>query len=560
MLLELKVTNFAVIDALQVNFLRPGLNILTGETGAGKSILIKSLSLLLGGKASPDVIRSGQDQAVIEGAFDLTDRSDLKKDLEELALDSGDHSLVVRRIISQSGKHRIYINGHLSTLNILERIVPRLVEITGQHEHHSLIKPASQLAVLDEFADLAENKKRFFSLFKEAASLRSEIQRLTNAARDREQRLDFLKFQITEIENFSPMAGEDEALTSKHQRARFATKLHTFAQKAEAILYSQELSVSAMTGDLIREGEPLIELDPKLKAMITSLRESLAVIDDTAFSFRDYAKTETLDEQELELIEDRMSQFKKLQKKYGATIEDIIKFKDQAISELTSLESSDENLKILSQGLKKIESELRDEGGFLSLARTKASLKLSRLINNELKELNMKGVDFSVQVLKTENLNTSGFDEVTFLIQSSPKDEPRPISKVASGGELSRLMLAIKQVIAASDRPMTYLFDEVDTGVSGPTAEKVGRKLKAISTVHQVICITHLPQVAAFADAHFLITKEVSKGLVKSEINELDQKARIQELGRMISGEKITAASLAHAKQMIEENFRSKQI
>jgi DNA repair protein RecN (Recombination protein N) len=574
MLLELKVSHFAVIDSLSVNFLRPGLNVLTGETGAGKSILLKSLGLLRGGKASPDVIRAGQEQAVIEGAFDLSFRPDVRETLKSLDLDSGDEMMIVRRIISASGKHRLYINGNLSTLNVLESIVPRLIEITSQHEHHSLTRPAQQLGLLDDFAKLNDLKKQYQVQFNLTKKLQTDIDSLSAAARDREQKLDFLKFQISELDAFNPVVGEDAELGNRYQRARFASRLLSYASKGEVALYSDEHAVHNILAELVREGDTLVQLDPRLRVSVDGLREAAVLVEDAAFSLRDYSKSESLDEEEMERLEERLSQLKKLQKKYGATIEDMIEFRNRAKTEFEQLEKHEENLKELQGQLKKAEAEARRMAEELHGKRVRAAKKLSEGINAELKDLNMKGVEFSVSVERLEThgvelrpsqevspessmtLNSSGGDEVLFMIRSTPQDDPKPISKIASGGELSRLMLAIKQVVAINDKHMTYLFDEVDSGVSGPTAEKVGKKLKAIGGYHQVICITHLPQVAAFADAHFLITKEVSKGAVKSQVTELDQKARVQELGRMISGEKITAASLAHAKEMIEQHAR----
>jgi DNA repair protein RecN (Recombination protein N) len=553
MLLELKVSHFAVIDSLQVNFLRPGLNVLTGETGAGKSILLKSLSLLLGGKTGSDVIRAGHEQAVIEGAFDLSKRPDVRGELEEMALGSGEDVLVVRRIISQGGRNRLYINGNLSTLNVLENIVGKLVEITGQHEHHSLIRPSSQLEVLDDYASLKPLRSKFLDNYNEARRIREEIEKIASATRDREQRLDFLRFQINEIDAFNPVAGEEADLNARYQRARFSNKLHSFAEKAESVLYSEESSVHARLADLAREGEALIELDPKLREGVQNLKEASVLVEDAAFSFRDYAKMGRPDENEMEILEDRLSQLKKLQRKYGASTEEIIAFKNQAKAEFDAIEKSEENIKDLQALIKKIESEMDAQARELHQKRKKYAKVLTEGINDELHDLNMKGVEFSINVNEIPDLTTTGRDEVLFMIKPSPKDDFRPISKIASGGELSRLMLAIKQVVSASDLPMTYLFDEVDSGVSGPTAEKVGRKLKSIGKIHQVISITHLPQVAAAAHAHFLITKEVNKGYVKSEVMELKLKDRVQELGRMISGEKITASSLAHAKEMLQQ-------
>jgi DNA repair protein RecN (Recombination protein N) len=535
MLLELKVTHFAIIDSLEVHFLRPGLNVLTGETGAGKSILLKSLSLLLGGKASPEMIRTGFDQAIIEGAFDLPFRPDIRSELKEQELDSGDDSLVIRRIISQSGKHRLYINGNLATLNVLEKIVVKLVEITSQNEHHSLLKPASQLNLLDTFAGLQELKKEYVAQFNLIKKQREEIENHAKASFDREQRLDFLKFQINEIENFNPISGEDVDLTAKYQRARFSTKLHSFAEKAENALYSEEQSIHALLSSLSQEGETHSQMDSKLKSGVQSLKEAAVLVEDAAFSFRDYVKSESIDPEEIEKIEDRVSDLKKLQKKYGATTDDILAYKVRAQTEFDTLEKYDENLRELQAALALSESSNLKLAKELSVKRKKASLKLAQGINSELKDLNMKGTDFSIEINTLDAPNSHGLDDILFMIRSSSKDQPRAISKIASGGELSRLMLAIKQVVAANDLHMTYLFDEVDSGVSGPTAEKVGRKLKSIGSYHQVICITHLPQVAAFADAHFLITKDVVKGQVKSQVTELSSKERVRELGRMIS-------------------------
>ena len=552
MLLELKVTHFAVIDSLEVHFLRPGLNVLTGETGAGKSILLKSLALLLGGKASPDMIRAGHEQALIEGAFDLGHRPDIKETLKELALDSGDDGLVIRRLISQSGKHRLYINGHLSTLNVLEKIVPSLVEITGQHEHHSLTKPAAQLDLLDEFAGLNAKRAAFLDLYHLTHKTSREIEELQAAARDREQRLDFLRFQVQEIHAFNPQVGEDAQLTSQFQKTRFASKLSTYAKKSENVLYSDDRSVNSILSELVQEGETLLQIDSSLKPAVQSMKEAVILLEDAAFNMRDYSKSESVDPAEVEQIEDRMSNLKKLQKKYGATAEEILVFCKKAEDEISSLERHDENIKELHEKLKTTQDQMKSLALEIREKRKKAAKKLCDGINVEIRELNMKGTEFSLAVKPLEELQSTGGDEVTFLIKSSPKDEPKPIAKIASGGELSRLMLAIKQVVAEKEHRMTFLFDEVDSGVSGPTAERVGRKLKTLGSYHQVICITHLPQVAAYADAHFLITKEVSGGLVKSQVSELKPKERVQELGRMISGKKVTEASLRHAKEMLE--------
>lgn len=553
MLLELKVSNFAIIDSLEVQFLRPGLNVLTGETGAGKSIILKSLGLLLGGRGSPDVVRAGCENAIIEGAFDLSYRPDVRKELADLSLESGDDGLVIRRVISSTGKHRLYINGNLSTLNILEKIVPQLIEITGQNEHHSLVKPQAQLHLLDEFAELLQAREKFKATYDNIKGLQEEIENLTAAQKEREQRLDFLRFQVGEIEAFGPKPEEDNQLGGLFEKAKSLTKILNFAQKAETALDGDELNIAGTLQGLSQEGEHFITLEPKFKNPVAALREASVILSDVAHEFRHYLKTESVEGDSLEKIESRHSDLKKLLKKYGPTLEDLMAFKETALQEIEKLERSDETLKDLQLGQNKALKEQQRQGEELTQKREKAAKKLTAGINQEIKDLNMKGTEFSVKIEKLATCHSTGFDEVTFMIRSSPQDAPKPISKVASGGELSRLMLAIKQIVSAKDRHQTYLFDEVDAGVSGPTAEKVGRKLKKIGSFHQVICITHLPQVAAFADAHFLITKEVSKNQVKSHVRELGAKERVSELGRLISGERVTASSLTHAQEMIKE-------
>lgn len=554
MLIELKVSHFATIDSLRVNFLKPGLNVLTGETGAGKSVILKSLSLLISGKATPDVIRTGQNEAIIEGALDLSDRPDIRKHLKNLDLDSGDSMLVVRRILSREGKSRIYINGHLSTLNVLTSLVSELVEITGQHEHHSLTQPASQLGFLDRFAGTEtlalECREKFGSLSK----LKSDLESLRQDAGHRQQKIDFLSYQVQEIESFQPTPGEDQVLASQYQRARHFSKLSQFAASTLDALHGRDNSLHSQIQDFVRTGESLIELDQKLKPIIQNLKEASLLIEDTSFGLRDYAQEEAFDSQDIEKLEDRLSSLRKLQKKYGNSIDEIIAFKSKASAELLNLTNFESREAELESEIQTLEKTLVQKATDLSKKRAKAAAKLQDQVNKEMKDLNMKGVELLISSKAGETLHAMGFDEVSFLFRNSPQDEPKPISKVASGGELSRLMLSLKQTISAAELPMTYLFDEVDSGVSGPTAEKVGMKLKRIGRNHQVICITHLPQVASFGDAHFLITKEVEKSSVKSDVRELNLEERVKELGRLISGKKITATSLAHAREMIESN------
>jgi len=559
MLLELRVTNFAVIDSLQVHFLRPGLNVLSGETGAGKSILIKSLALLRGGKASPEMIRVGRDQAVIEGAFDLSLRPDVVAPLEEAGFDMSEPLLVVRRILSATGKHRLYINGSLATLNQVEEIMEGLVEITGQHEHHSLSRKAAQLEILDEYGELLNLREKYHAAYMRSGEIASRIEELQACARDRDMRVDFLKFQVQEIDQFKPVAGEEKLLEAELQRTTHSARLLKFAQSGESTLYSDDDAVLARLASLLNEGTALADIDPSLRDSVENLKQARVLLEEAAYSLRKYGQGVDADEERLEEVRSRLAQFRKLQKKYGASSEEITAFRNAAFAELQNLENAESNIKDLENELARVRGEMAELGRSLTSKRRKCAETLAREVNKELMDLNMKGVIFSVEIVEAQDFGSTGHDDVSFMIQPSSKDSPRPVNKIASGGEMSRLMLAIKQVVSTGDLPMTYLFDEVDAGVSGPTAEKVGRKLKHTGTQHQVVCITHLPQVAAYADAHFLIVKQSEKGMVRSEVVELGPEERVAELARMISGEKTTQSSLAHAREMLADAARAKK-
>ncbi|MCC6278062.1 MAG: DNA repair protein RecN [Oligoflexia bacterium] len=558
MLLDLKVTNFAVIDSMRVNFLRPGLNVLTGETGAGKSVLLKSLGLLLGGKAQPDLIRAGQDQAVIEGAFDLTERSDIRRELENLGMDSGEPIMVIQRIVSRTGRHRISINGHLATLNILESLTSQLIEITGQHEHHSLTRSQVQLTLLDVFSKSMASRQDYESLFGKLKILEEERLRIESTSSQRAGQIDFLTFQIQEIDQFSPGIEDETELHQKYQKARSATKLQGFAEMAEANLYSGEANLTGILTNLIREGEPLSELEPKFRPVIQNLRSCLAMAEDASFELRDYLKSAGENELDIGRLEERITSLRRLQRKFGESVESIIQKRRDLEAELADLKRADERLAEIFVEIRQTQKSLLEVGRKLTSLRQVGAKKLALGINKQLQDLNMKGVSFELQMNTHDTPMPHGLDEVSFCIRSPGQNLPLPVARYASGGELSRIMLAIKNVVSNHEVPMTYLFDEVDTGVSGPTAEKVGKKLRDIGGRNQVVCITHLPQVAAFADAHFLISKTVTKGLVKSDVRELTAEERAQELGRLISGEQTTKAGLMHAKEMLKQSRRPK--
>lgn len=562
MLSELKVENFAIIDSLQITF-REGFNILSGETGAGKSVLLKSLSLLMGEKASSDVVKSGVDTATIEGLFELDHRKDILALLEAQGIDCPDQILVVRRLISSSGKSKVYLNGSLSPLNGLRDIVAPLItvtgpaapliEMTGQHENRNLQSKSYHLELLDRFAGTFALREEFAKNFEMMTEIEGQIAEIELSSQSREQRVDFLKFQLDEIEALNLKPGEEAELEGKVSRIRGAQKLGQFADQSISALYSDEDAALVRIHHVLGRAQELKTVDPSLLQKLEPLAQAKALLDEAVFELREYAKSLNSESDELDALEARLSSLRKLQKKFGKESEQILHAYQEMLKEFDELSTSDERIKVLRMQVQRMNEELNKLAKELHKKRIAAADQLARSVNEHLEDLNMKGVRFFIRSDWLDNRNSSGQSDVEFMIQASKKDEPKSLMKSASGGELSRLLLSLKIVIGASDFPRTYLFDEVDTGVSGNTAEKVGRKLKSIAHGQQVICVTHLAQVASFADAHFLIEKSVNRG-VKMTVKELDRKAQIAEIARLISGEKISSTSLKHAEQLLAES------
>ena len=564
MLLELKVSNFAIIDNVHISF-RQGLNILSGETGAGKSILLKSLGLLMGDKATPDSVQTGAENAVIEGSFDLTTRPDIRERLLEMGIEAEDQ-MVVRRIVSTTAsRSRVYINGAISTLTSLRDVVAPLVELTGaavpliemtgQHENRHLLSRAYHLDLLDQFAGVWKLRGEFSELFNRRSQLQSEIESIRAESRTRAQRLDFLIYQRDEIRALDLKPGEEDEIENETRRLKHSTKLNDFAAQAENFLYGDDDSVTSRLHYLVQRANELKNLDPALAQLLEPLSQARTLINEVGYELRDYTKSLDADPSRQEELEARLSALRQLQKKFGGTAVEIIEALSQIELEIKQLENSDERLEQAERELIAAERELDVRARDMHAKRLKSARLLEEGVAFELKDLDMKGLVFCVQVTEAPELTSTGRSFVEFMTKTSKSDTPRPLARVASGGEMSRILLSIKQVVGAGQFPRTYLFDEVDTGVSGPTAEKVGRKLKRISGGQQVICVTHLPQVASFGDIHFSIQKSASKkGRVQTEVVELGKTERVQEIARLISGEKITKTSLAHAAQLLNDS------
>lgn len=564
MLQELKVSQFAIIDNLHIEF-QNGLNILSGETGSGKSILLKSLGLLMGEKASSDIIRTGATQAVVEGSFDLKKRTDIKAALNSAGIDTSDNTLIVKRIIAQADKSKVYLNGSISTLAQLKEIVSPMIEVTGdnapliemtgQHDNRNLLSKSYHLDLLDQYAGHFDKRMTFENKYAELLKLRNEITEFEKLEQQKSQRLDFLKFQLTEFNKLEIDPEQDQQLEDEIKAMKGSHKILKFVDDCEQILFGDEDSVISRLKTIQKKASDVTSLGGKIAERLSALDQASSLIEDTFYGLRQDLKQIQLDPEVLEEKEGRLSQIRKLQKKYGTDLFAIVQTAKKIETEINELENSDEHLAKIKKQCSQIELELKALAEDLHKTRNKFSEKLADSVNKELLDLNMKGVTFSISVNKLEQFNMTGLSEVEFLCQASSKDPKRPIAKVASGGELSRILLSLKKSLGQSDKPRTYLFDEVDTGVSGNTAEKVGRKLKTIAKGQQVICVTHLPQVAACGDVHFAINKANVKDSVNMLVTELKSKSRIEEIARLISGEKITKTSLAHAEQLLSESL-----
>jgi DNA repair protein RecN (Recombination protein N) len=543
MLRELRISNLAIIDDLKVRFGK-GLNIITGETGAGKSIIVDSLGLALGGRAQPDLVRSGEKEAVVQAFFE-TEEVD---EFPDIGIDIS-NGLILRRSISASGRSRSYANDTIISLQSLGAIGTSLVDMHGQHEYQSLLSVDKQRRFLDSFGKLQEEKEEVETLYKEVDVLKRESADLDQSIKDRAQRLDLLRFQIYEIDSASLKVGEKEDLDEKKTIMSNLGKLNELAETSYSMIYSEDSSCVEKLSSIISRVREMSSIDNSVTEILELLESALPLIEDAAVSLRGYKDRYDFDPGRLSEIEDRFELIKKLEKKYGKGIENIIRYRDQSEKELKGLELVDERRDSLESDLKIKEEKLLDSAARLSERRKETARRMEKLVVNELRELAFGDAEFVIDI-KRENLSAHGVDRVEFLFSANPGEPPKPLAKIASGGELSRVMLALKGVLADFDNIPVLIFDEVDAGVGGKTGESVGKKLKAIADKHQVLCTTHLPQIASMGDFHLKTEKRLKNERVYVEVRELSGRERLLEIARMLSG-KITDVSLKHAEELI---------
>ena len=584
MLVELRLENYAVIDNAAVEF-ASGLNLLTGETGAGKSILIDALALLLGDKASSDVIRAGAERAVISAVFECEGEGAeaIEKILEQNGLDEPeDTSLIVRREIAAGGKGRVFVNNQAATVGVLRQLAPHLATIHAQNESLLSFDAPARLALLDGFA--GSQLELVAAAYEAWKKIRERIEDLERGEQDRLRLVDLWIFQKREIEEAKPQAGEDERLETEKRVLANAEKIYNAAMQAFDLLYEGDASTSSSLRAAQKQIEELARYEPKFQEALAALETARISVEDVGATVRDYAGGIHASPEHLAEVEDRLAALDRLKRKYGPMLEDVIQFGADVARRLSEVENKDEILRSLRTELAKAAEEYLRDARTLSKKRKDAAKKLDKLMESEINDLAMKST-FHIEITtneEDEHWTAAGIDQVVYMIATNPGEPMRRLEHVASGGELSRVMLALKVSVeagtgahSAARAPLrqtqgalspakapgartvgqrTMVFDEIDSGIGGRAAEAVGRKLKALAQANQVLCVTHLPQIATFADHHYVIEKKERIGRTRTSIRSIAGDERTEEVARMLSGAKLTDTSRKHAEHMIKAN------
>lgn len=557
MLEHLHIKNVALIRESEISF-GEGLNILTGETGAGKSMVIDSLQFALGGRAGKDFLRHGEKMASVEALFAVQSRS-LQEKLEENGIEpEEDGSVLITRTLSETGKSVCRVNGSTVTVGMLKEIAEDLIDIYGQHEHQSLLNPSKHIRLLDRFCgagfgDAMEEYKKSFLALKE---IDRQLEALMGDESQREQRMDILSFQKEEIEAASLKLGEEEELLEQKKRLGSMEKLMRLTGESLALLYDgndRMPSACDQLGDALAKLQEAAEYDNTLTSFADALADAYAAVEDTARELKREAEKQENDPAALEEIEERLQVIYKLKRKYGGTVEAVLAFYDKVAEELDFLANSNEKAAELTAAKEKEQKKLTAYAETLTARRKDTAEQVAEQIEKALQDMEMKGARFHIQIDEKADWTADGKDKVEFLISANAGEGLKPLSKIASGGEMSRVMLALKTVLVDADDIGTFIFDEIDTGVSGRTARKVGEKMRFLGKKRQILCITHLPQIAAMADTHFLIEKESDGTETTTKVTPLLEEGSVGEVARLMGGSDVTETTLAAARELIAE-------
>lgn len=551
MLSSLSIKNVAVISKLEFS-VNDGVTVLTGETGAGKSIIIDSINMILGERTNKEIVRYGEEKALVQAVFCDIPKS-VSDILEENDIDIEDDELIISRQISAEGKSNARINGTIVPLSVLREISDNLINIHGQHDNQSLLTPKKHILFLDEYAEAEDNLNKYREKYQKLKSIEREIRKLESSEENKAQRLDLLEYQVNEIESAKLSELEEEDLKEQRNILSNAEKISSALKTAYVSLYDNTEGMSAYDGLSIAVNvlAEIKNLNPHINDAYEAVNAAMYSVEDAAHEVKEFDNGIEFDEQTLNDIEERLDIISRLKRKYGTTIKDVIDFSKKAKEELNSIITGDERLEELKAEKETVKAELLKIGNELSELRKTSAKALSEKITKSLSELNMEKAEFFASVKSDGEIFENGLDTVEFMIRTNPGEPLKALAKIASGGELSRVILAIKSILADSDGVGTMIFDEIDTGVSGAAAAKITQKLVKIAKSKQVICITHLPQLAAAADTHYLIVKNSDSDMANTTLKKLSMQERETELARIIDGEAITDISLSHARQML---------
>jgi DNA repair protein RecN (Recombination protein N) len=551
MLLELVVENYAVVERLRVHF-HAGLNLLTGETGSGKSIVVDALSLLLGSRASAEMVRTGEPRARVAGIFDVRETKAVRQLLEPAGIEIEDGELLIEREILAGGKSRAFVGSRPVAASLLRELAPHLADIHGQHDQQLLFSPDSQREMLDLFAGSADLLDRIAAVYRAWRAAAVELEELERSEQEKLRLLDLWSFQRKEIESAALKPEEDARLENERRVLHNVQRLEEAANTAYEAVYDSPESALTLTRTAAKRLDELCRIDSSLEGLREHLKSADLSLQEVSFGLRDYLSHLEANPERLEEVETRLAGIDRLKRKYGQSIAEVLAFLEEVRRQIAAVEHAGDRMAELRAAQKELEAEFTQVAGELTEKRRSAARKLEKRVEGELAQLAMERTVFRVEITP-DNWSETGSDRIDFLISPNLGEVPRPLEKIASGGEISRLALAVKTCLAApkTGTVRTLVFDEVDTGVGGGAAEGIGRRLKKLSAANQVLCVTHLPQIASFADHHYRVEKQESKGRTVAVIDELEGTARTREIGRMLSGQKLTPEALKHAEQLI---------
>jgi DNA repair protein RecN (Recombination protein N) len=565
MLRELSIRNLAVVEEAVVPF-APGLNVLTGETGAGKSIVVDALLLITGARAQLDWIRTGADSALVEAVFEIDPAGPVAALLDEAGHHPGDGQLVVKRELARSGRHRAFVNDGAATVGLLERLGELLVELHGQHEHQRLLEPARQLLLLDRFAEADDRRERVAALVRRWEEARAALDRLRGEMREGARQEDLYRFQLAEIDDLRLRDGEEDELRAERSRLQHAERIVAGLQETVGLLYEEPQSATTRLSRAATLLRDLSRYEPDAAASIEALEGAQAYLEDVVGRARALRDRAVFDPERLEQIDARLDAIVKLKRKYGDSVAAILAHRQEVATALDRITRHDAIAEEMERAVAAAAAAAGTEAAALSAARARAAERLERLVQKEIRGLGMEHGRFRVALRREPaaagelaagpegwRVGPRGAESVELLLSANPGEDLRPLAKVVSGGELSRVMLAAKTVLAAADDVPVLVFDEVDAGIGGRVADVVGQKLAASAAGRQVLCVTHLAPIAAYAGQHLLVEKRVARGATRTTVTRLPAAARIDELARMLGGERVTEASRRHARELLRD-------